>query len=56
MPKYLPLEMQPGFLLWLKETARPKTAKIPPPTIPPIPMAIAAFSPIFYSFISVFST
>jgi hypothetical protein len=27
-----------------KETANPKTAKIPPPTIPPIPMAIASFS------------
>jgi hypothetical protein len=27
-----------------KETANPKTAKIHPPTIPPIPMAIASFS------------
>ncbi|NPA68902.1 MAG: hypothetical protein GXO50_09875, partial [Chlorobi bacterium] len=31
-----------------KETANPKTANIPPPTIPPIPIKIASFSPVFF--------
>lgn len=28
-----------------KETASPRTAKIPPPTIPPIPIEMASLSP-----------
>ncbi|VAV85324.1 hypothetical protein MNBD_BACTEROID02-1485, partial [hydrothermal vent metagenome] len=34
-----------------KETAKPNTAKMPPPTIPPIPMEMASFNPIFFDFL-----
>ena len=36
-----------GVPPFARATAKPSTAKIPPPTMPPIPIEMASFSPIF---------